>query len=168
MLRKLIRWARISKAGTDDKQFAVQQVDYMGKTADTMMIFPYGTHANVPADSLALMFSVQGDAANRASIAWEPKERPTLAEGEVAFYHPLIPNFLIKLQANGEMLIKSDVKVFMDAPSTEITGDLTVGGDFNVDGAATLGGPGGPEIARKGDAVAGGVITGGSTIHKAT
>ena len=87
-INRLIRWGRIAKAGADDQQFAVQQVEYLGKVADCLIVFPYGIHGNIPADALALMLSVQGNPDNRAAIAWTPKIRPQLADGEVAYYHP--------------------------------------------------------------------------------
>lgn len=91
----MIRWARITKAGSDAEQFATQQMEYLGKVADGIIVFPYGIHANVPADSLALMFAVQDNPDNRAAIAWTPKKRPKLAAGEVAFYHPPTDAFII-------------------------------------------------------------------------
>lgn len=59
-------------------------------------------------------------------------------------------------------------EIILNAPESTFTGNVQIDGDLNTDGAATLGGAGGAEIARKGDAVAGGFITGGSSIHKAT
>jgi len=53
--RKLLRWARITKAGSDDKQFATQQLEYMGKVADAATVTPFGYHANATPDFLALM-----------------------------------------------------------------------------------------------------------------
>ena len=128
MFRNLIRWARVTKAGSDDKQYATQQVEYLGKVAESQMVFPYGIHANLPPHSLALMFAVQGNPENRAAIGWTPTKRPKLVEGEVAFYHPLIPNLIIKLKANGEMLIQSDVKINIVAPETEFTGTVKANG----------------------------------------
>jgi len=95
LIKNIVRWARITKAGSDDKQFATQQMEYLGKVADGIIVFPYGLHGNVPADSLALMFAVQGNPDNRAAIAWTPKDRPKLADGEVAFYHPPTDAFII-------------------------------------------------------------------------
>lgn len=169
-----IRLSRITAPGADDKPFATQQMEYLGKVADGTIAFPYGMHANVPADILALMFAVQGNPDNRVAIPFNTQKRPTLAPGEVAFFHPLLPDMIIKLQANGKALIKSAVSVDVDAPeatfsgNVTIAGNLQVDGDINNDGKATLGGAGGAEIARKGDAVAGGVITGGSANHTAT
>ena len=127
MLYKFIRWARIVAAGKDDGKFPVQQLEYQGKVADGLMLFPYGTHANVPADALAIMFSVGGAADNRAAFAYTPTNRPKLADGEVAFYHP--PSGAHMVWRNGGKLeIITDGTIDITCPSLTITGDLTVTG----------------------------------------
>jgi len=84
-----LRWARIIGPGEDDPtKFHIQKIEYMGKVADALMVFPYGLHGNVPEDSFGLLFSIQANSDNRGVIAWTPKKRPKLAGGEVAFYHP--------------------------------------------------------------------------------
>lgn len=150
MLNKLIRWARITKAGTDTEEFAVQQLEYLGKLANGFVVFPYGIHGNLPPDSLALMMSVQGSAANRAVIGWTPKVRPTLEEGEVAFYHPPTGSTMVWRQ-NGDLDINTagninvdcstanvnaSSSVTIDTPSTTVTGDLNVGGNTTITGNA--------------------------------
>lgn len=171
MGKNVIRWSKITKSSPDTQQFPSQQMEYLGKVADGAMVFPYGIHGNIPADVLALMVSVQGNPDNRAVIGVIPKDRPKLADGEVAFYHPPTDAFII-WRSTGELDIETGDNGTKDinikASSVNITGDLQVSGDFNVDGTATLGGSGGAAIARTGDAVSGGVITGGSAIHKAT
>lgn len=105
MGRNVIRWSKITKSSPDDQQFPSQQMEYLGKVADGAMVFPYGIHGNIPADVLALMVSVQGNPDNRAVIGVIPKSRPTLAEGEVAFYHPLTGGFII-WRKNGDLDIE--------------------------------------------------------------
>ena len=68
MIKNILRWARITAPGADDKQFPAQQMEYLGKVADGVMLFPYGMHGNVPADVLALIGSVQGNPDNRVAI----------------------------------------------------------------------------------------------------
>lgn len=152
MLRNLLRWARITSAGTDDQQFAVQQMEYLGKTSDGLMVFPYGLHGNVPPDSLALMFAVQGHADNRAAIAWTPKDRPQLASGEVAFYHPPT-DALIKWDQGGNLVIttggngsaditvnaaastvNSSASVTINTPTLTLNGNLVVNGTMTNNG----------------------------------
>jgi len=186
MSRNTVRWARITSPGDDDQDFAVQQMEYLGKTSDGFMVFPYGLHGNVPADSLALMFAVQDQPENRAAIGWTPKDRPTLGDGEVAFYHPPTDAYIIWRQSGDLEIVTGDggtgninitckqanitasESATIDSPESTFTGNVQIDGNLNTDGAATLGGAGGAEIARKGDAVSGGFITGGSAIHKAT
>ena len=161
MFNKLVRWARITKASTDDKQFPVQQMEYLGKVADGIIVFPYGVHANVPADSLALMFAVEGNPENRAAIAWTPKDRPTLKDGEVAFYHPPTDAFIIWKQ-NGDLDIETGNggtgNVNINCKQANVTASESV----NVDSPITNLGVGGPAIARLGDAVEV-TVTGGSS-----
>ena len=184
--------SRITSPGSDDGQFPTQQMEYLGKVADGIIMFPYGFHANVSADVLALMLSVQGSPENRLVMPFNTKKRPKLAAGEVAFFHPPTNSFIIG-RANGDLDIETGnggtgnvninckqanvtatESVKVDTPLATFTGDVAIDGslqvdvDFNNDGKATLGGAGGADIARKGDAVAGGVITGGSANHTAT
>lgn len=147
-IARLLRWARITKAGSDTEQFATQQMSSMGKVADGLIVFPYGHHGNVPADALALMFAVQGNPDNRAAIAWTPKDRPQLAEGEVAFYHPPTGGLLV-WKANGDLEIttSADVKVTaanieatatvaatVTAPTINLTGNVVITGNLAVSG----------------------------------
>lgn len=134
MLSRLLRWARITKAGSDTEQFATQQVSYLGKTANALMVFPYGVHANVPPDSLALMFSVQDSADNRAAIAWEPKDRPTLKDTEVTFYHPPSGS-LLKWDADGNLLIDNgQATVKLEGDTMTLNGNLVVNGTMTNNG----------------------------------
>lgn len=136
MLRNLLRWARITKAGTDDKQFATQQMSYLGKVADGVMVFPYGIHGNVSVDALCLMFSVEGNPENRAAIAWTPKDRPKLAAGEVAFYHPPTGGSMI-WRANGDLDIQTKGDINITAANLNVTGethldDIVTSNDIDI------------------------------------
>ena len=156
LIKNIVRWARITKAGSDDKQFATQQMEYLGKVADGIIVFPYGLHGNVPADSLALMFAVQGNPDNRAAIAWTPKDRPKLSDGEVAFYHPPTDAFII-WRTTGDLDIETgnsgtanvNIKckkatvtasesVTVDTPEADFTGNVTVAGNIDVTGNNTV------------------------------
>lgn len=152
----MIRWARITKAGADDKQFATQQMEYLGKVADGLIVFPYGLHGNVPPNALAMMFAIQGNPDNRAAIAWTPKDRPKLAEGEVAFYHPPTDAFII-WRASGDLDIETgnggtgninitckqanitaSESATFDTPEATFTGNVTIDGNLGVTGTTTL------------------------------
>jgi hypothetical protein len=143
MFRDLLRWARITKAGSDTDQFATQQMEYLGKVADGLIVFPYGLHGNVPADALALMLAIQGNPDNRAAIAWTPKDRPTLADGEVAFYHPPTDAFII-WRSTGDLEIETGTggtaDINIKAATVNITADVNIVGDTAFTGAVTANG----------------------------
>jgi len=159
LLKKLLRWARVTMAGTDSQQFPVQQIAYMDKTADSYVLFPFGMHANVDADALALLFAVNGDDSNKAILPLDPDNRPKpLAAGEVAFYHPATGS-IIHFRASGDMdidvikkaqgsinitavkvnIVASDF-VNITTPKTNIIGDLDVSGDTTLGAIVTSNG----------------------------
>ena len=151
-----IRMSRITSPGSDDGQFPSQQMEYLGKVADGVTVFPYGFHANVTADVLALMFSVQGLPENRLAMPFNTKKRPKLAAGEVAFFHPPTDAFII-WRANGDLDIETgnsgtgninitckqanvtaSESVTFDTPEATFTGNVTIDADLDVTGATTL------------------------------
>ena len=140
-----IKLSKITKAGADDEKLPKQQMEYMGKVADGIMIFPYGMHANIPAEVLALMFAVGGDPDNRAAIGFmDPgKSRPTLADGEVAFYHPGTDAFII-WRATGDLEIKTGTggtkDINITAGAINITADVNITGDTAFTGLVTANG----------------------------
>lgn len=134
IIKRLIRYARITRSGTNGQQFFTQQIEYLGKAADTLMVYPYGMHANLPPnDTLTVTFSIEGHAESRASIGWTPQLRPDLESGEVAYYHPF-SNSLAIFRNNGDI----DIDTVKDGDSNNIninTNDLniTVGGNVTLD-----------------------------------
>lgn len=126
MSRNLIRYGRITKRLTRKGQFAVQQTTYQGKVADAHMIHPYGLHANVPADTLALLLAVQGNPDNRAAFAMDSKAWPTLEDGEVALYHPSTGGMLV-WKTDGSVEITTSVGMTINA-------DLTINGTVTNNG----------------------------------
>lgn len=63
--------------------------------------------------------------------------------------------------------LKSPVKIFLDAPATEVTGDLIVDGKLTSTGDSSLAG-GAKAVVLDGDPVSGGVVHATSTKTKAT
>lgn len=133
-LKNLIRWAKITGAGNDAKnRLPIQQVTYLEKIADTLVVNPYGLHGNVPPDleSRALMFAVGGNPEDRAVIGWTPETRPELQSGEVAFYHPPTDAFII-WKANGDLDIetgdggKADININCKNVNLTASDDITV------------------------------------------
>lgn len=128
-LKNIVRWARITAAGVTSRQFWTQQVEYKGKAGDCLLVFPYGIHANVPVDALVLMFSVEGDADNRAGIAWTPKTRPDLTPGEVALYNP-ITGAIVKMNIDGGIDVQAEAPITFTGPKVTFNTD-----DFEVNAA---------------------------------
>jgi len=143
LFRNTNRWARITKAGSDDKQFATQQLEYMGKVADALMVFPYGFHANISPDALVLMSAIGDDPENRAAIGGAAKNRPTLAEGEVAFYHPPTDAFII-WRDNGDLEIETGnggtADINITTTTINITADVNIIGNTTFTGEVTANG----------------------------
>lgn len=129
-LKNLLRWARITKGGDDSGDYPIQQLEYMGKTAEGSALFPYGLHANMPADVLVLIGSVYADEPNRVVIGCIPPGRPTLSPGEVALYHPGTGS-IVKMKASGDIELKG-TNVTIDATQTTITGDVDIDGNLTV------------------------------------
>ncbi len=129
-LKKLIRWARVTGSGGDSKQFPVQQVNFLNKNSDVIMVFPYGMHGNADKDSLALMFQVLGDNGSKAAIPTSYKDRPATDAGEVVFFHPPTGSKIhfkksgdIELDAGaGNVTLKSSTgKISLESLQAEIT-----------------------------------------------
>lgn len=154
--KNAIRMSRITSPGSDDGQFPTQQMEYLGKVADGITVFPYGFHANVTADVLALMFSAQGQPENRFAMPFNTKNRPKLAAGEVAFFHPPTNSFIIG-RANGDLDIETgndgtgnvNIKckqanvtatesMTFDTPEATFTGNVTIDKDLTVTEDTTL------------------------------
>lgn len=130
-LKNLIRLARITMAGKDDGNAPLQQMEYLGKVADGIIIFPYGYHANVPADVAALMLALQGSPDNRVAMPFNTKDRPTLKESEVVFFHPKT-GFFLKWDENGDLIGDNGTGKFT------LSGDtMTVDANLVVNGTMT-------------------------------
>jgi len=136
MIKNMLVWCRISKSGTGSDDQPKQQVEYMGKVADAVIIYPYGMAANIPADVLALKVAVNGDPENRAVIGCGAPNMPALNEGEVAIYHP-VSGDIIKMTASGIEIISSNVTI--NAANMTLDGDVTITGDAAVKGDLTVG-----------------------------
>jgi len=138
MLRNILRWATVTREVAKGLQFAAQQVNYLGKTADASVLFPFGVYANLPPDVLTLIASVQGNPDNRVAIGCLLKDRPDLAAGETAFYHPSTGAYII-WRSGGNLEIKTDGSITVDCASATITSQSTdVDGDVNIDGDVSI------------------------------
>lgn len=171
--------ARITGADkSEGGNLPLQQVSSMGRVGDATIVHPYGLYADLPNNTLVYMI------APGVAVPCNIQNPDDSERGEPVFFHPTTKTRIIA-RNNGDLdivvgagggnvnitcvdaNITASGSATIDTPETTITGNLQVDGDFNCDGAASLGG-GGPAIARVGDSVAGGVITSGSSTHTAS
>lgn len=87
MIKGFLRWARVTLSGSDSLPFAQQQVGYLGKAGDTVVVEQYGVHGNIPVDTAALLAHVVGDG-DKAVIGVLSPNRDPMAPGELEVYHP--------------------------------------------------------------------------------
>ncbi len=140
MIKSLIRWAVVNSLSSDDQDFPIHQIGYMGKTADAAAWYPYGYHANPGSETLALFFAVGANPENRVMMPGSPKERidalmPTpLAEGEVVMYHPTTKSY-VHFKANGDIEVDSQKDV-----NIRVVGNskIDVQGNVDIDAGGTL------------------------------
>lgn len=128
-LKNLIRWVKTTLPEKAGAAMPINQVEYMSKVAESVMWFPYGMHANVPADALALMLSVQANEESRVALPGSPIERPTdLQPGEVAFFHPMLGTMTLVLRNTGVLEINTPTSVAITSPAVTMSGTLDVTG----------------------------------------
>lgn len=138
------------------------QADYNGKTTDFLHYIPYGLISSPPPLSWALLLSSQSQESLKVGLVADFINRKrNRIPGEAGVYNSLTGSFVL-LKANGDIEIESPTNL-----SVSVVGNITLTAVGSVNlistGIVNLGGVGGPGVARIGDAVAGGVITGGST-----
>ncbi len=125
-LKNLLRWCKVTRdGGADADQFPVQQVGYLEKVGDALMWFPFGYHANIPAETLAVMLSMQGNSEARVALPGSPVERPAIVAGEVVVYHPATGS-KIHFKANGDLEITGAALASLSADSVEVTKGATL------------------------------------------
>jgi len=100
-VKGLMKLARIVAQTNDDTlPFPVQRVEYLGKTADSIVWHPYGFSANLPPDVLTIALALNGNAESRYSLASSPKERREqplpnpLKVGETLMFNPTTKSFM--------------------------------------------------------------------------
>jgi len=154
-------WGRITGA---DKKLTVpdQQASFLGRIGDYTVVFPYGLYANLP-DGVLLKEIAPG-----VAVPVTVKRPSDTERGEPVFFHPGTNARIIMRNSGDIELIPQAGKKVLVTGDFEVSGNTQIDGNMNNDGTATLGGAGGAAIARVGDSVAGGVITGGSATHTAT
>lgn len=136
-IRSLIHWGATTRTHDDAGDFPIQQIGYMGKIGEVVMWFPAGFHSNVDTDELALILSIQGNPEAKIGLPGTPAKRPKIATGEVVVYHPKSGS-KIHFKDDGSIVLTSGTGVTIDAPTTLVTGEMTVQGEFNAQAAMNV------------------------------
>lgn len=135
-IKSMLRWGATSLLTDENGQFPIQQYTYHGKTGDAVNWFAYGYHASPPSGQMAMLYSMQGNTEARVAFPGSPEDRPTIAENEVTVYHPTTGS-KVHFKADGSIEVVTTVKVKLDTPTVELTGDATIAGDLAVTGNIT-------------------------------
>lgn len=140
-IRRLIRLARTSRPSVETKQQAQQQVEYLGKAAESIVVFPYGLHAAAPADTLAVLLAQLG---NPEALLHMPAlvplaGRPAIppSPGDVVLYSP-VSKAEVRVTAAGAVVVTVGSTIFnLSAAGVVITGDVTITGNVATVGTIT-------------------------------
>lgn len=108
MIKNAFKIARLLSVD-DSADLRFGSVSMLGKTQKVMIFSPYGLMHNPPSDSLALVWSQQGQESNGIGIADDPKNRTLkdLKSGEVAIGNYLTGAY-IYFDENGKCTIAAD------------------------------------------------------------
>lgn len=132
-MKGLLRLARIVASSSNDKAFPVQQIEYLGRNCDATIWLPYGMHANLPPDVLAIAMSLNGNLETRYAFPSSPKERlesplpNPLEEGDLLLFNPVSKAY-VYLKADGDIDINSTGTISITAPDIKLTGDVDING----------------------------------------
>ena len=115
IIQNLIKLGVVTLPGDDSGQFNRTQVSYLGKTKKVTVLMPYGLDANLPTNSLVLLFNVMGQEENIIGIGGDPKNRfKDLAPGEVVVGSP-DTGAKIYFKSNGDIEITNTAnRVFIN------------------------------------------------------
>lgn len=134
----MIKLASVSLPGKDDKFYPDAQIIFNGTTADCVPIYPYGMHANAPVDSHFILFTLNGQAENKAGIPFNPQlRRKNLKPGEMYVGND-VTGSQVFFDEDGNIIVncENDETVTIKGASTvNITGDaaITIGGEATID-----------------------------------
>jgi hypothetical protein len=135
MLKAL--WGRITGADAK-KQYPAQQAAFLGRLGDYVILHPYGSFCDLPAEALLLRVG------EKAALAATVKRPSDTARGEPVLFHPST-NTRIIFRNNGDLDILTDevggsVNVKTVNANIEASGNLTatVGGTATVDAPNTV------------------------------
>lgn len=158
-----LRTSSATTEARDDADVQLQQLSANGVARDSVALFPYGLSASPPVGSIAALFSVMADPANRVHIptATGAARFKGLEPGEVVVYHPITQTRL-HFKANGDIevqtgsaselhtvesllvdagnviVLSADTGVVVTCPDISLNGDVVISGDLDVTGDTTL------------------------------
>lgn len=135
-IRSMIRRARVSRSLPDTGTYPITQVEFLGKTSNMVVIWPYGMSGQLPEDAETICFNIEGMEENKAGIGTVPKLRLKVnADGEVVFGNPLTES-AIYFRENGdiEVIGKNNQNITVDGDA-----NLSVGANYieNITGDKT-------------------------------
>ena len=108
-IRSLIRRARVSLSLPDTGTYPITQVEFLGKTSNMVVIWPYGMGGQLPEDAEAICFNIEGMEENKAGIGTAPTLRVKVdAEGEVWFGNP-VSGSVLYFRENGDANLEAPV-----------------------------------------------------------
>jgi len=141
-IKKLFKIGRLISSD-DSGKLRFGTFKYQGRTKDVKgnIFTPYGLMHNPPDNSMALMWSQNGQESNPITIVDDPNNRilKNLAKGEVAVGNYLSGSY-IHFKANGDILINNvngstsilvkTNEIVMTATQVTVVGDLRATGDI--------------------------------------
>lgn len=136
-LKSIIRLGSTHNSVSERGGLPLQKVFYLGKSAESVPLFPYGMHARPKKNWLSVIFSYSARSENRWHMTSSAERRPTdLKDGEVVFYHP--PTMAeIRLKSDGT--IEATTSLFKVNGNFEVTGDQVNAGAITATGEVTSG-----------------------------
>ena len=140
LVRKTVRRALVVEGGSDDKDYPIQKISYMGKTANVEFIFPYGMSANLSNNSLPILLSILGNSENKVAFGGDIVNRiKNLEQNEVVFYHPITKS-KVYFKNNGDIDIESvsaNINVSTSGNANIEATNINLTGDVNITGTLT-------------------------------
>lgn len=110
-IQNMIKIGIITLAGDDSEDYNRTQVSYLGKTKKVTVIMPYGIDANIPKDSLLILFNIMGQEENMVAFGNDQSIRfKNLEEGEVVVGNPKTGS-KVYFKANGDIEIVSSTTI---------------------------------------------------------
>lgn len=123
-LKSIIRLGATDNSVSERGGLPIQKVFYLGKSAESVILFPYGMHARPKPNWLSLIFTYGARSENRWHMVTSAEKRPTdLKEGEVVFYHPAT---MAEIRLKSDGTIEATTSLFKVNGNLQVTGTSTL------------------------------------------